>query len=211
MLIVQINRYVQKHVQVIYVMHTCEMFFHALVCMHWACFGSITLAFLLDCAPAMYMCCKLVPSHLCVSLKSNGAAKLAPFFLDCFEPLCGKESSLLDLCCVNSNSAMLIFCIVPSAKQTRIYLMTCTWVPWIKCDTPPWQEYVNFLVTSSCNVPCIVWSFTRPSVLSTLGISLLAPWKKLALPAVVPGKFLLSYHHKRWLRSSNVHQCFYLL
>ena len=62
------------------VMHTCEMFFHALVCMHWACFGSITLAFLLVCAPAMYMCCKLVPSHLCVSLKSNGAAKLASLF-----------------------------------------------------------------------------------------------------------------------------------
>ena len=62
------NMYVQKHVQVIYVMHTCEMFFHALVCMHWACFGSITLAFSLVCAPAMHMCCKLVPIHLCVSL-----------------------------------------------------------------------------------------------------------------------------------------------
>ena len=75
------NMYVQKHVQVIYVMHTCEMFFHALVCMHWACFGSITLAFSLVCAPAMHMCCKLVPIHLCVSLTCVVAIYLSGVYL----------------------------------------------------------------------------------------------------------------------------------
>ena len=62
---------------------------------------------------------------VCVCLKDKCATERA-FLSDCFEPLCGKESSLLDLHCVNNNSAMLIFCIVPSAKQTGIYLMTCT-------------------------------------------------------------------------------------
>ena len=204
MLIVQINRYVQKHVQVIYVMHTCEMFFYALVCMHWACFGSITLAFLLDCAPAMYMCCKLVPSHLCVSLKSNGAAKLAPFFLDCFEPLCGKESSLLDLCCVNKNSAMLIFCIVPSAKQTRIYLMTCTWVPWIKCDTPPWQGYWKFPCHLVVQPTMQIWVTYQTTCATSIRDSPTGTLEKKMLtfqPSFL--EILLPfYHHKHWLRST---------
>jgi hypothetical protein len=52
------------------------------------------------------------------TISKTSAPLNAPFSYDFFEPLCGKESTLLDLCCANSNSAMLIFCIVPSAKQT---------------------------------------------------------------------------------------------
>ena len=84
----------------------------------------------------------LIPIPVLILILSKTSAPLnAPFSYDCFEPLCGKESTLRHLCCVNSNSAMLIFCIVPSAKQTWIYLMTCTWVPRIKCDTPPWRGH----------------------------------------------------------------------
>ena len=70
MLIVQINMYVQKHVQVIYVMHTCEMFFHALVCMHSArsplCFH---LSARLQCTCVVNVCLFTSVFHLLVWLQ----------------------------------------------------------------------------------------------------------------------------------------------
>lgn len=52
-----------------------------LVCMQWTCFGSITIVFLLVCAPAIYMCSILVPIHLCVSLACAVAICLSGVYL----------------------------------------------------------------------------------------------------------------------------------
>ena len=90
MLIVQIYLYiyicVQKHVQFICVMHTCEMFFHVLVCMQWtSCVHAMDMLWIdhhcIFCAPAIYMCSILVPIHLCVSLICAVAMYLSGVYL----------------------------------------------------------------------------------------------------------------------------------
>ena len=77
MLIVQIYLYiyirVQKHVQFICVMHTCEMFFHVLVCMQWT-----------SCVHAMDM---LWIDHHCI-FTCLRTCNLHVFYTCAYSPLC---------------------------------------------------------------------------------------------------------------------------